>query len=357
MGKENQDINEQRLIKIIQRMLNLIVVLIVFILLLPLVIYNIDTISSWFKSFNKITSTTAFTDAENKKINSTEKVVEYWHPKAMDEIANLNLKDQVYYGRELIAHTSKYLGPNGSVLQISNGQNCQNCHLLAGTMVYGNNYGSVASTYPKFRARSGSIENIYKRVNDCFERSLNGKPLDNSSKEMQAIVAYIKHIGSNVAKGQKANGSGLKELTFLNRAAESVKGEKIYQTKCQSCHQPNGEGLLNAGKNEYTYPPLWGKHSFNDGAGLFRISNFAKYIKYNMPQGVTHETPQLSDEEAWDVSAYVLSQSRPHIAVPKDWPDITKKPIDHPFGPYADSFSEKQHKYGPFKPIAAATKK
>jgi thiosulfate dehydrogenase len=42
--------------------------------------------------------------------------------------------------------------------------------------------------------------------------------------------------------------------------------------------------------------------------------------------------------------------------VPKDWPDISKKPIDHPFGPYADGFSEKQHKLGPFKPIAALQK-
>lgn len=76
-----------------------------------------------------------------------------------------------------------------------------------------------------------------------------------------------------------------------------------------------------------------------------------------MPLGVTHDNPQLTDEETWDVSAYVLTQSRPHISVTKDWPDISKKPIDHPFGPYVDNFTEKQHKYGPFKPIAAKAKK
>jgi thiosulfate dehydrogenase len=43
--------------------------------------------------------------------------------------------------------------------------------------------------------------------------------------------------------------------------------------------------------------------------------------------------------------------------VPKDWPDISKKPVDHPFGPYADAFTEKQHKYGPFKPIVEEQKK
>lgn len=75
-----------------------------------------------------------------------------------------------------------------------------------------------------------------------------------------------------------------------------------------------------------------------------------------MPQGVNYENPQLTDEEAWDVAAFVNSQQRPHINVPKDWPDKAKKPIDHPFGPYADKFTEKEHKYGPFKPIADAVK-
>ena len=275
----------------------------------------------------------------------------------VNTIADAKEKEQVVYGKELIAHTAKYLGPNGSVLKISNGLNCQNCHLQAGTAVFGNNYGSVASLYPKFRARSGTEENIYKRVNDCFERSLNGKALDTAGKEMQAIIAYIKFLGTNVTKGKKAEGSGLKDLAYLDRAADTLKGQVVYNLKCKTCHQANGEGVLNAEKNEYTYPALWGNNSYNDGAGLYRLSSFAKYVKYNMPQGTTHKNPQLTDEEAWDVAAYINSQKRPHIHVPKDWPDKSKKPIDHPFGPYTDNFSEAQHKFGPFKPIAEEQKK
>jgi thiosulfate dehydrogenase len=41
----------------------------------------------------------------------------------------------------------------------------------------------------------------------------------------------------------------------------------------------------------------------------------------------------------------------------KDWPNISKKPIDHPFGPYTDSFSEQQHKFGPFGPVKDYKKK
>ncbi len=256
--------------------------------------------------------------------------------------------EEIRYGRELIAKTAYYLGPKGIVDSISNGMNCQNCHLEAGTKTFGNNYGSVASLYPKFRARSGGLESIEKRVNDCIQRSLNGKPLDSLAKEMRAMVAYITWLGKEVPKGKKAEGSGLLEIKFLDRAADSGKGKLLYEQKCIVCHQKNGQGILAGNQKTYIYPPLWGKHSFNTAAGLFRISNFAKYIRANMPQGATHDKPLVTEEEAWDISAYVISLPRPRKDFKEDWPKITTKPFDHPFGPYADSLSEEQHKFGPW---------
>lgn len=252
------------------------------------------------------------------------------------------------YGYELISNTSYYLGPKGKVAALTNGMNCQNCHLAAGTLPWGNNYSAVASTYPKFRARSGTIETMEKRVNDCMERSLNGKALDSNSREMRAIIAYLHWVGDEIPKGQKPKGSGILDLPFMKRAADPTKGAVVYQQKCVTCHGPNGQGQPNADGYGYTYPPLWGEHSYNDGAGLFRISRFAGYVKANMPFGATYNKPQLTDEEAWDVAAFVNSQPRPSRDLSKDWPDISKKPQDHPFGPYADSLSERQHKYGPW---------
>ena len=291
------------------------------------------------------------------KDTSKNEIAGYWVARDINLITDTLLKKQVTYGKELIAHTAKYFGPKGSLLKINNGLNCQNCHLQAGTAVYGNNYGSVASLYPKFRARSGSIENIYKRINDCFERSLNGKAIDTAGKEMQAMAAYINFIGSNVEKGKAAAGAGFKELAYLDRAADTAKGKSVYSSKCQTCHKANGEGQLNADGNEFIFPALWGSNSYNDGAGMYRISNFAKYIKFNMPQGATHLRPQLTDEEAWDAAAFINSQKRPHKNISKDWPDISKKPVDYPFGPYADKFLEPQHKYGPFKSIVTVQHK
>jgi thiosulfate dehydrogenase len=261
--------------------------------------------------------------------------------------------DLILYGRDLIAHTADYLGPEGLIKPISNGMNCQNCHLDAGSKPYGNNYMAVAATYPKFRARSGTAETIYKRVNDCFQRSLNGQVLDSSSHEMKAIEAYIRWVGQAVPKNKSPKGAGLMKVAFLNRAANPDSGKVVYAAKCQSCHAENGQGLLMPEGNGRRYPPLWGDRSYNQAAGLFRLSMFAGYVKANMPFGASYQNPQLTDAEAWDVAAFVNSQPRPkHPFLEVDFPKIEGKPIDHPFGPFADTFPESQHKFGPFQPIA-----
>lgn len=262
--------------------------------------------------------------------------------------------EELNYGKELVANTAEYLGPKGKVKAISNGMNCQNCHLQAGTAPLGNNYGAVASTYPKVRARSGKEEDIQKRINDCFERSLNGKALSRDSKEMNAMVAYINWVGKDVPKGEVPAGSGIYELPLLDRAADPAKGKLVYEKQCASCHQADGKGMAKPDGSGYLYPPLWGENSYNHGAGLYRISRFAGYVKANMPLGATFEQPILSDEESWDLAAYVNSMERPKKDLTQDWPDISKKPMDHPFGPFSDSFTEEQHKFGPFKPIKAA---
>lgn len=285
-------------------------------------------------------------------VNAVESVWRGWNKfqiKPSDSLAR--------YGRELIENTSYYLGPKGTIASITNGMNCQNCHLDGGTLPWANNYGAVASTYPKFRDRSGTIETIQKRVNDCLERSLNGKALDSTTREMRAIVAYILWLGDDVPKGKKPKGSGIMELKYMERPASPQKGSVVYQAKCQSCHGANGQGQINADGYGYTYPPLWGPNSYNSGAGLFRLSRFAGFVKNSMPFGADYEHTQLTDEEAWDVAAFVNSQPRPVKDLSSDWPDISKKPIDHPFGPYSDGFSETQHKFGPFEPIASARKK
>ena len=85
---------------------------------------------------------------------------------------------------------------------------------------------------------------------------------------------------------------------------------------------------------------------------MSRLIAAANFIHYNMPAGIDYLSPRLSVEDAWDVAAYIISQPRPRKAdLDKDLPDLLAKPVDAPYGPYADGFSEQQHKYGPFGPI------
>jgi thiosulfate dehydrogenase len=71
--------------------------------------------------------------------------------------------------------------------------------------------------------------------------------------------------------------------------------------------------------------------------------------------GATYDNPILTDEEAYDVAAYINSFDRPKKPNAEvDYPLLTKKPVDSPYPPHPDDFSLEQHKYGPFQPIIKA---
>jgi thiosulfate dehydrogenase len=169
------------------------------------------------------------------------------------------------------------------------------------------------------------------------------------------MVAYIKWLGAGTPKGTKPPGAGLQDPGFIERAADKEKGKMVFQEQCSRCHGTNGEGQLQFDYSAYAYPPLWGRHSYNIGAGMYRLSKLAAYVKDNMPfDKASHSNPVLSDAQAWDVAAFINAQPRPQKDLAQDWPRISEKAYDYPFGPYTDGFSEDQHKYGPFAPIKKA---
>lgn len=279
-----------------------------------------------------------------------------WKAPAEQSIPQGSTGEMIRYGKLLINHTSDYFGPRGTIAHLSNGMNCQNCHLDAGTRLFANNFAGFIASYPKLSGRSGKVETASERIAECFERSLSGTVPDTSKREVKSILAYMKWIGKDVKKGQKLFGAGTEKLSFMNVPADPVKGKAVFITKCQNCHGRNGGGSLAQDGKSYIYPPLWGEHSYNDGAGMYRVINLADFVKNNMPFGASYQAPQLTDQEAWNVTAFINSQPRPHLDQRHDWKDLKMKPVDFPFGPYADAFNERQHKYGPFAPIVAAQK-
>ena len=267
-------------------------------------------------------------------------------------------------GRDLITATYAYVGPNvadPAKRYAGNNLACTNCHLNAGTKKFGIPLFGLYGDFPKYSARTGGPISIEDRVNECFTRSMNGRAMPVDAPEMRAIVAYIDFLSTGAPPGQNLPGLGVGKMAELNRAADPERGRPIYANKCAVCHNPDGSGIPNsraAPQLGYMMPPLWGPESYNDGAGMARLITFANFVHFNMPHGADYLNPQLSDEEAWDVAAYVLSQPRPQRSgLSRDFPDLLLKPVDAAFGPYADGFSEQQHKYGPFGPIQAAIEK
>ncbi len=267
---------------------------------------------------------------------------------------------QIRRGRELVTQTYALIGPNApdpAERFAGNNLACGDCHLEAGTKKFGLPIFGLYDDFPLYSFRRGAEISLAQRVNSCMTRSMNGRPLPEDSPQMLALVAYIKFLTSGMTKGEQLAGHGAGDIPELNRAAEPSRGEKIYVDVCRDCHRREGGGLPNdpqALQLGYAVPPLWGDDSFNDGAGLARITNMANFVHSNMPAGADYLNPKLSVEDAWDVAAYVESQPRPRKAgLDHDFLDLLDKPFDTPYGHYADGYSEAQHRYGPFAPIRA----
>lgn len=270
----------------------------------------------------------------------------------------------VRYGRDLVSETYKHIGPevkDTSKRYAGNNLACQNCHLQAGTQPYAMSYVGVASVFPQYRARENAIQTVAERVNGCMERSMAGKPLPPDSREMKAYLAYIDFLSKDLPKGAKIEGSGVKMVKMPDRMADIGRGAAIYKEQCSSCHGETGLGVRNGKTGDalgYQFPPVWGPDSYSQGAGMYRLAMATRFAMHNMPQGTSYDAPQLSLDDAYDVMAFVNTQPRmAKIGMEKDFPNLLKKPADMPFPPYADSFSQAQHKYGPFGPIAAELSK
>lgn len=261
------------------------------------------------------------------------------------------------YGKRLIAQTPELLGPDvadAAMRYTTSRLSCGSCHLGTGTEPGSLTLLLTSRHYPRFSGRVGAQTDIEDRVNECMQRSMNGKPLPANSPEMIAMAAYLRALGARNA----ATAPSLVEpkdppaFKIPGRAADPNAGQQVFTDRCAPCHGADGLGLLAAADriHGYVFPPLWGPDSFNDGAGMHRVLTSAAFIKARMPLG----KPDLTNDQSFDVAAYLNAQPRPHMPnLERDYPDRTTKPIDNPYGPYADPFPQSQHQFGPFAPIQA----
>jgi thiosulfate dehydrogenase len=230
--------------------------------------------------------------------------------RALPPIPSGEVGKLVLYGRDILSHTARYAGKN-----VKADMSCTSCHLQNGTKARALSLVGVYSRFPQYNIRAGRVISLEDRIAECFLYSMNGTPPAYTSREMESIVAYLAYLSAGSVLGSAP------DATLIGReiAAPSVpkpsRGKAIYAQNCSACHQSDGRGISGS------FPPLWGSKSFNDGAGMHRISRMATFVKYNMPLGAPNS---LNAQEAYDVAAYVLAHPRPAFDKNRriSWPPV-----------------------------------
>jgi thiosulfate dehydrogenase len=226
------------------------------------------------------------------------------HPPAETSIPTGPLGVSIRRGLALLTATRDSLPDH-----VGNDLRCVSCHLDNGRRANSMPWVGVYGRFPQYRSRSGRVITLEDRINGCFERSMAGKPVDVASADMRDMVAYMAFLSQGVPVGMEVEGQGTAKMRPL--AGDTVRGEVIFQRSCAQCHGEGGLGNI--------APALWGDRSYNIGAGMARVRTAAAFIRQNMP----YDKPGiLSDQDAFDVAAYMNARPRPDFAgMENDWPN------------------------------------
>ena len=227
------------------------------------------------------------------------------------------LGDSIRLGKLLATETGSRL-PD----YVGNALRCTSCHLDGGRTQNAAPWVGIWGVFPEYRSRNAMVNLLEDRINDCFERSLNGKRMPVDSNEMRAMQAYMQWLSRGVPTGVNVQGRGFKRIA-APALPDPTRGKDVYAAKCVACHGPDGQGMFGP-SGEMLFPPLWGPRSFSIGAGMGRLNTAAAFVKANMPFG---QGGTLTDQEAYDVAAYFTQQPRPDFARKQDdWPKGDKPP-------------------------------
>ena len=222
-------------------------------------------------------------------------------PPAESDIPKNEFGDMIVLGKNIFVNTQQY-----AKSYVGNGMNCTNCHLDNGRKADSAPLWAAYVLYPAYRKKTGQVDTIGSRIQGCFRYSMNGTPPALDSKEMTALVTYHYWLAKGAPTGVKMRGQGYLALPKPPLEPDITRGAEVYKNNCALCHGANGEGAQANGT--FAFPPLWGKDSFNWGAGMHRIDTAAGFIKANMPYG---RGGMLTDQQAWDVAIFMNSHERP----------------------------------------------
>lgn len=212
------------------------------------------------------------------------------------------IREMVELGYHLMLDTPRYASA-----YVGDRLSCTNCHFAGGNTTSGEGGGialaGVAAKYPKYDSRMEAVIDLPTRINGCFERSMNGRPLPLDSREMLALTTYFHWISRDMPIYQKVPWLGLKSLKKTDQIPDPEKGKQVYDIQCAICHGKEGQGEVRK-----EIPPIWGPHAYNSRAGMQNEEALASFIYHNMPY---QEPRALTVEQAKDVAAFLVRQPRP----------------------------------------------
>lgn len=251
-------------------------------------------------------------------IDSDKNVVGQWTAPALAQVDALPDAEAIQLGRRLLNDTARLLPDN-----VGNGLNCNSCHMGDGKHALRNHYINASASYPRYMPRPGKDITLVERITGCFARSMNGTPLPADDNAMQAMLAYMRWLGSGIPHGATVAGVTAGKID-TGLVADPQRGSQLYAAQCAACHGDNGQRMRDA-RGETLFPALWGDDAFNLGAGMARLYKAAAFVKYNMPPAANTLPPYgqmvMPDQDALDVSAYFIPQPRPDFAGKHtDWP-------------------------------------
>ena len=246
-------------------------------------------------------------------VPATTTMVTAWdvpaNPLTDDRVAKSPRAEQIRLGYRIFTNT-----PREAPAFTHGNVSCSNCHLNAGQRERALPLVGVTAVYPEMNRRAARMFTIEDRIIDCFLRSENGTQAPGpaptpTSKEVVAVAAYLDWLSEGYEKGKNPAWRG-KNVIAADRilpveALDPAKGEALFLEKCINCHGEDGQGVEIGDKKA---APLWGPHSWNDGAGAARVYTLAGIIRYAMPY---LEPGSLTDEEAQQIAAFITSKSRP----------------------------------------------
>ncbi len=238
--------------------------------------------------------------------------VDWYAGRDADELPKSAENDLIREGWRIIVDTPREIGKDAadpSRRYAGNDLACTNCHLSAGLVPYAAPLVSTFGSFPMMV--DDRVLTLTERINGCMTRSMNGKPLPEESREMNALIAYIRWLGEKSPEGVRVAGMGLKPLHPAKEKPDAARGARVYAKECAGCHGADGQGQAKLSEPGYAIPPLWGDNSFNASAGMARLTTAAAFIRANMPYNTTLREPSLTEQQAWDVAAFMVSQQRP----------------------------------------------